>query len=397
MSERETHARNQTKFLVPSLFFSQLATRPSGILTGFILIEMGLTFGTTVGVMGQIITASSIIGMIAAPIMAALSIKYRQRSLLLTGIALITISALGCSVAPNYTAMLLSFSLNGLGTAMVGPMVMSLVGEHLPQERRSGAIGLIVASTPMLSTITGLIINIITSRGWRTAYVIYVLPIAAISLISSFQGLPSGTKTREKEARGISISDGFKRIIRHRSALSCLVGNSLAMAAWTSVISYGISFYRQQFQMPTEWAGMIWSGMALCYTIGSLVTGRLVDLYGRKPLTYISALLIGILTISFTNIPSFQASIIFALLTSVFAGLRHSVSTSLSLEQVPDFRGAMMSLNSGSIRLGVALGSAIGGLALTLGDYNLVGISLGLLGIVAGLVYRLFTVDPTID
>jgi len=134
MSEEETHAQNQTKFLVPSLFFSQLATRPSGILTGFILIEMGLTFGTTVGVMGQIITASSIIGMIAAPIMAALSIKYRQRTLLLTGIALITISALGCSVAPNYAVMLLTFSLNGLGTAMVGPMVMSLVGEHLPHQ-----------------------------------------------------------------------------------------------------------------------------------------------------------------------------------------------------------------------------------------------------------------------
>ncbi|MCW3979083.1 MAG: MFS transporter [Candidatus Bathyarchaeota archaeon] len=397
MSEKETHAHNQTKFLVPSLFFSQLATRPSGILTGFILIEMGLTFGTTVGVMGQIITASSIIGMIAAPIMAALSIKYRQRTLLLTGIALITISALGCSVAPNYAVMLLTFSLNGLGTAMVGPMVMSLVGEHLPQERRSGAIGLIVASTPMLSTVTGLMINIITSRGWRTAYVIYVLPIAVISLILSFLGLPSSRKIKEKEAQSISILDGFKRIVRHRSALSCLVGTSLAMAAWTSVVSYGISFFRQQFQTPTEWAGMIWSGMALCFTIGSLVTGRLVDSYGRRPLTYISALLIGILTISFTNVPSLQVSIFFALLTSVLAGLRHSVSNSLSLEQVPEFRGAMMSLNSGSLRLGVALGSAIGGLALTLGGYNLVGISLGFLGIVSGLVYSLFTVDPTIN
>jgi len=191
-------------------------------------------------------------------------------------------------------------------------------------------------------------------------------------LILSFLGLPSSRKIKEKEAQSISILDGFKRIVRHRSALSCLVGTSLAMAAWTSVVSYGISFFRQQFQTPTEWAGMIWSGMALCFTIGSLVTGRLVDSYGRRPLTYISALLIGILTISFTNVPSLQVSIFFALLTSVLAGLRHSVSNSLSLEQVPEFRGAMMSLNSGSLRLGVALGSAIGGLALTLGGYNLV-------------------------
>lgn len=277
---------------------------------------------------------------------------------------------------------------------MVAPMIMTLIGENMSQEKRSGAIGLIVASTPMLSTLTGLIIGRITSLGWRTAYLIYVLPIALISLILSFLGLASvGDKERTGQEK--SILDGFKRILVNRSAFSCLIATSLAMAAWISVMSYGISFYREQYLVPTDWAGIIWSGLALCFTVGSLVTGRLVNRFGRKPLSLVGALLVGVSAVLFTYLPSFIVSIFFALLASFFAGLRHSVSNSLSLEQVPDFRGSMMSLNSGFISLGAALGSAIGGLALTYGDYSVLGVSLGFLGIVAALIYYLFTNDPT--
>jgi predicted MFS family arabinose efflux permease len=382
------------RFFIPSLFFSQLATRPSGILTSFILIEIGLTYDTTVGVMGQLFTASSIIGMISAPILAMISVKIRPKKLLLTGIILITISAIGCSISPTYLTMLFSFSLNGLGVAMVAPMIMTLIGENLPQEKRSGAIGLIVSSTPMLSTVTGLIIGRITNLGWRAAYLIYVLPIALISLTLSYFGLISVGR-KKGVGQETSILDGFKIIIGSRSALCCLFASSLAMAAWISVMYYGISFFREKYLVSPYWAGIIWSALALCYTIGSLATGQLVDRYGRKPVSVLAALLIGLSAVLFTNFPIYSISILFALLTSVSAGLWQSVSNSLSLEQVPEYRGSMMSLNRGFISLGMALGSAIGGLALTYGNYGGMGISLGFLGISASIVYSLFTHDPT--
>jgi DHA1 family inner membrane transport protein len=383
------------RFFIPSLFFSQLATRPSGILTSFILIEISLAFNTTVGVVGQLFTASSIMGMISAPILALLSIKIKPKKLLSTGILFITISAIGCSLSPTYLAMLFSYCLNGLGVAMVAPMIMTLIGENLSQEKRSGAIGLIIASTPMLSTLTGLVIGRITGFGWRTAYLIYVLPIALISLILSFLGLAS-IEDEERTGGEKSLLAGFRKILRNRSALSCLFATSLAMAAWISVMSYGISFYREQYLVPTDWAGYIWSGLALCFTVGSLVTGRLVDRFGRKPLSLFSALLVGVSAVLFTNLPSFVVSIFFALNAGFFAGLMYSVSNSLSLEQVPEFRGSMMSLNAGFNSLGAALGSAIGGLALTYGGYSLLGICLGFCGVIAALIYYLLTHDPTI-
>ena len=109
--EDEDHGK---RLLIPSLFVSQLSTRPAGILMGFILMELAETFGTTVGIAGQIVTAASLAGMIVSPFLAALSIKYKPKTLLIAGVTLIVISSLGCSFAFNYASMLLFYSLSGL-------------------------------------------------------------------------------------------------------------------------------------------------------------------------------------------------------------------------------------------------------------------------------------------
>ena len=69
-------------------------------------------------------------------------------------------------------------------------------------------------------------------------------------------------------------------------------------------------------------------------------------------------------------------------------------SSDLALAQLTEYRGAMMSLNSGSTRLGGALGSALGGLILTVGDYGLMGNVFGVAGIAAFLVTFVFARDP---
>jgi predicted MFS family arabinose efflux permease len=393
MGEVVSEDTGTTKFLVPSLFVSQLTTRPAAILAGFILIDIANTFGTSVGVAGQIITAASIAGMIVAPFLAALSIKYRPRRLLLAGIALITLSALGCSFSFNYASMLLFYSLNGLGAAMVTPMVMTIVGEKIPEERRSGVIGLIFASTPMFSTLMGLTITQIVSRGWKTAYLLVVFPITTIGLILAFIGLPKAPSAEPTQEASSNVREGFRQLLGHRSALACIVGTALTMIAWGGFVGYMVSFFRQQYGTPTQWVGVIWSGATSSFVLGSLLVGRIVKRIGRRRLTCITALAVGVSSILFTNIPSYYGSIVFVLLTASSAALWTSSSSDLALDQVPEYRGAMMSLNSGSSRLGSALGAALGGVALTVGSYNLLGIVVGVMGIVGFLVFSIFTHD----
>jgi predicted MFS family arabinose efflux permease len=53
-----------------------------------------------------------------------------------------------------------------------------------------------------------------------------------------------------------------------------------------------------------------------------------------------------------------------------------------------------MSINAAAIGMGVALGSAVGGMALQWFGWGVLGISLGLLGIGAAAIYALLAVDP---
>jgi len=68
-----------------------------------------------------------------------------------------------------------------------------------------------------------------------------------------------------------------------------------------------------------------------------------------------------------------------------------------TLEQVPRFRGVMMSLYSVADNLGMAFGAGVGGYILFLYDYSVMGAFLGTLGIVSAIVFHFFTEDPITD
>jgi predicted MFS family arabinose efflux permease len=72
-----------------------------------------------------------------------------------------------------------------------------------------------------------------------------------------------------------------------------------------------------------------------------------------------------------------------------------SARASLNLEQIPEFRRSMMALNTAAYRLGATLGAGLSGFVLILFSYEELGISLGALGIISALVYRLLVEDTT--
>jgi len=133
------------KLFLPSLVTASFASGPISVLAALLLIDIGNTFGTSVGVTGQINTAYSIAAFIFALLTGFLSVKFKHKSLLLVGVLLMIVSALGCFLASDFMSLLAFYSLSGTGYAIVNPMTFTLVGEHFPLEKRAKAIGWIVA------------------------------------------------------------------------------------------------------------------------------------------------------------------------------------------------------------------------------------------------------------
>jgi len=391
--------RSPGRLFLPSLTLSNFATGPIGVLTGLLLIDISVTFGCSVGVMGQITTGYYIAAVIFGLFMGVLSVRFRHKSLLMVGLVFTSVSALGCYLASDFNLMLMAYSLSGVGMAMVWPMTISLTGEHLPLEKRGNAIGWIVAGGALSYVIGAPIIGFIARLGdWRSVLLVFIIPISLASLLLAFIGLPSASGSLQPTTSKGTYLESFKEILSNRSAVACLVGSILRSIAWMVILVYGISFFRERFLKPEGSEGsasVIILVAALLYTLGSLICGRFLNRFGRKPLTVLATLLAGIFTISFTFVPNLWLSLALNFLGCWFGGMGFSAISSLTLEQVPKFRGTMMSINSAAMNLGSALGAALGGLTLILFDYEVLGLSLGAMGVVAAIVFQTLAIDPT--
>jgi predicted MFS family arabinose efflux permease len=384
------------RLFLPSIAFSYFAAGPLGVVVSLLLIDIGETFGVSEGVMGQINTLYSIVAVVFALLMGILSLRFKHKSLLLMGLLFISISALGCLVAPDFNGMLVSYSLSGLGWAMVSPMCVTMVGEHFPLEKRASAVGWIVAGGALPFVIGApLIASIAGVGGWRLAIIGFVIPILLASLLLAFISLPSISHSHRPAVNGKTYLRSFKGVLSGRSAIACLIGDALRSASFIAILIYGASFFMRRFLVSIDFASIWILGAASCYTLGSLVSGRAVNRFGRKTSTVLTAFLAGIFTITYACVLNLWLSLALSLIASWFFGMVTSAANSLTLEQVPEFRGTMMSIDTAAINLGSALGTALGGLALVFFDYEGLGIALGVMGVTAAIVFHFLTTDPT--
>ena len=385
------------RLFLPSLVVSRFATTPPGIVLSFLLIEIGLTFGVPVGVAGQIGTARSIAGVASSLLMGILSVRFKHKSLLLTGLLLFSVSILGCSLASSLLLLLLFYVLIGLGGAMIRPMTTPLVAKPLPLKKRASAVGLLMATLSVSYRIGSQVIRFVSEiGGWRLAFLVYALPFPFLSLLFIFKGLPPESESERASINRGGLIDGYKRVLSNRSAIACLVNNALSSAAWQGILLYGISFYRQQFLVSKGMASYIMIGASMSYTIGALISSRFVNKFGRKPITFVSALMAGLSILSFTVVPTLLISLSLNLAGCLFSGMHVTAYSSLTIEQVPKFRGTMMSISAASANMGSALGSGLGGVVLLLYNYEAVGPTLGLLGIASAIILYFIAIDPTL-
>lgn len=378
------------------MIIAAISSEPPNIVAGLLLIEIGLSFGSSVGEMGQIRTLSSIVGMVTALAMGALSIRYAHRSLLLIGLTSYAVSALGCAFAPGYIPFVILYSLSGLATSMAGPMISTLIGKRFPVEKRSKAIGSVIASRSFTYLLGAPLAGYVAGVwGWRAVFLGFVLPISLISLASAARGVPPGEQPHSPDKGSVRYLEGFRKVFADRSAVACLLGATFSMVVWQAYTLYSASFFRQRFSIPRGWVSILLSGLALSFTLGSLAGGNMTERLGRKRLSAIGVAVTGVFTALFYNAPSQWLSLAAAFLGSVSFGVSYTASNSLTLEQVPRFRSTVMSVSQISYCLGSSIGAAVGGMALLGRGWGPVGVYLGGFGIASAVILFLLAEDPT--
>jgi DHA1 family inner membrane transport protein len=388
---------SQGRLLIPAMVIGTMSVSVSITLLQLFLVDVGGTFNVSVGVASQLATVNHAGEFVSALLMGVLAVRFRYKPLILAGMLFVFLSAIGSFFAPDFVTLQFFFVVEGLGTVMFAVMSRTLIGDVFAPQKRAKAVSYLMAAlfgmTLVSFPLSGFIANV---AGWRSNFVLQMLPISLAGLVLAYFFVPSKPRGQNVTVRKASYMESFRQVLTDRSATACLASQILAAAGSMESI-FGIALYRERFSVPLNFTVVIAMTSFAIFIVGSLFASGLMNRFGAKPTTTASTLLCGVFTMVYFIIPNLWGALIFNFLTAWFASIGVTSYTCLALAQVPKSRGTMMSLNSAVEALGTTIGPVVGGamLALTFGFYGASGLALGGMFVVSAIIRFFLAKDPT--
>jgi predicted MFS family arabinose efflux permease len=390
------------KLFVPSLGVAFFSAYIIESLTNIFLLDVATTFfgssnQISIAITGQLVTLSSAVSVFFGVLLGLLSVSYSHKRLLLLGNVCVFLGVIGCFLAPNFLFMQIFFPIEGIGTAAIGAMSFTLVGELLVLNKRPKASGFIISCTALGGIASSLVINLFFSgpEGWRSYLLWFALPISLVALTAVYFGVPSPPQ-KTKVVRKKAYLSSFKQVFLKKSAAACLIGVMAKQAALAWSFIYASSFFRKEFGLSIAGVALVVFASVVTVFFAEVVGGSLVNRVGRK-LQLVAALVIAtppLLLEAF--IPNLEIVLILNLIVVFFFYLADPASVNLTLEQAPESRGTMMSINGIFVTSGLGLGAALGGAALALSSWTGVILTFAVLQLISAAIFFFLTEDPCI-
>jgi predicted MFS family arabinose efflux permease len=377
------------KLLIPSLAMSRTAPQIRGLLANFLLIEIASTYNLSIGVTNQIKTLNNLVGIVVALLMGFLSVKYRHKILLISGLVITALSLVGCYFAPTFLILAFFYGLGGLGASMTIPMSTALTGQFVPRSERSKSMRWLFALPASIYVVGYQIANYLGN--WRNGFLYFALPAILFTLFICFIGIP------KKETKSVdqNILAGYKGIFRSKSAVSSLIGTSLGSGVWVIFLTLSASWYRQVYGISRSDLAIIVALQALLYITGAILSSRIISKVGLKNTTIVSTLFSGLISMIYILKLPFTLVVSIGGVFCFIGGLRISSAQGLCLIQLPELRGSMMSMVSAINSLGGVFTLSLGGYLLIAYGWQIMFPVIGVFGLISALIVFLYAQEPS--
>ncbi len=270
----------------------------------------------------------------------------RKRALawLYAGFALAT---LACALAPTHAALLFARLAAGACGGLAGSVVVAMVSDVVPPERRGRGMAFVMSAFP-LASVAGVPLGIALSNrfGWHAPFFLLVA-LAGPTLFAITRWLPR--RAPEVNSAQGSAWGRMRGLLAEKVHLRGFAGAAALVAASGCVIP---------FMAPSlvANAGVTPQALPLVYFFGGAATffstpfiGRLTDRHDKLRVLAAFTLPAVAATLLVTNLGTAPLGVVLAVTTLFFVGMsgRFGPATTLVANAVePRFRGGFMSLNS---------------------------------------------------
>jgi DHA1 family inner membrane transport protein len=327
------------------------------------------SFGITPGAFATAVSAYSWCSGLSGLFAATYIDRFDRRRLLLTVYALFALSNLACALASSFPLLLAARAFAGISGGVLGSVIMAIVGDVIPVQRRGAATGTIMTAFS-LAAIAGVPAGVMLGAHFNWAAPFYLLVVLSLLVwVAGWQLVPSLAEhlSRRQPALGEVLPELWRLLSnpRHMNAFALtfmmMVAHMLVIPFISPVLvaNHGVA--------PAQLSWLYMAGGAATFFTSRRV-GRLADRFGTRRVFRIAAVLSFLPVLFVThlpNLPFYALLMFFPFFMVLMSGRMVPMQSLLTTVPEPARRGAFLSANSALQALGTGCGAWIGGLMLS--------------------------------
>jgi len=291
--------------------------------------------------------------------------KFDRRTALISVYIGFTIGTLACALAQTYSFLLLARVLTGVFGGVLGALVLSIIGDAIPLERRATAMGTVMAAFSFASVIgVPFGLYLASQYDWHMPFMMLAV-MGSLVTILIYKTIPTMSAHLQQQTVGANPFLFLVNISKDSNQLKALALMVFMMMSQFSYISLLSPYMVSNVGFTEKELTYIYLLGGAVSIVSSPISGRLADKYGRAKIFTIFTLLCIIPLFLLTNLPKTEIYIVLIITTFNFvfiSGRMIPGSTMITATVFPQNRGSFMSINSCVQQLGSGMAALIAGL-----------------------------------
>jgi DHA1 family inner membrane transport protein len=291
--------------------------------------------------------------------------KFDRKRILIFAYTGFILGTFACALAPGYHFLLLARILTGAFGGILGALILSIIGDVIPLERRASAMGVVMAAfsaAAVLGVPSGYYIA--SKFTWHTPFY-FLAALSVIILLGIAYLMPALTGHLSGEFPRKSPLKNIISIFKDGNQTKALLLMMLLMLGQFTVIPFIAPYMERNVGFEKDQVTYIYLVGGFLTIFSSPVVGKLADKFGRFKVFAFFATFAAFPLFAMTNMPKTPIGIALvatSLFFIVVGGRMIPATTMITAVVAPQNRGSFMSMNSAVQQISSGFSAFIAGL-----------------------------------